>query len=232
MAVTPVLRPIVRSFKPKYVKEAAAHVRAGGHAVIWEQEKRAVLVFPKPADDNPDDFGAWAIYDLGKWRWHSHTKGTFKGLASTLVPRDCLWIVKRRAERDSMHPGATRKVAFDCTKCAACCQDNEVILQPEDLQRFRDGGRPDLAKPPFSKRHKDGRVLLTLLENKKCRHLKRDNKCGIYEIRPHPCREFPMGTECCLNARWDVLKLHDGVPPEGEARAVVKRRAERSADAL
>lgn len=213
MSVTPVHRPIVRSFKQKYAKEAAAHVRAGGHAVVWEDEKRAFLYFQEPAKDNPDDFGAWAVYDMGKWKWQVHKTGTFKGLACTLVPKDCLWIVKGRAERDSIHPGTTREVAFDCTKCAACCQDNEVILQESDLARFREGGRPDLAKPPFSKRHKDGRVLLTLLpENKKCRHLRRDKKCGIYEIRPHPCREFPMGTECCMFARSDVLGLHDGVP--------------------
>lgn len=152
MAVTPVERPIVRSFKPKFVKEAAAHVRAGGHAVVWETDKRAVLVFRTPAEDDPDDFGAWAVYDLAKSRWNTHDSGPFKGLSSILVPRDCHWIMKRRAERDSIHPGPTRKVAFDCTKCAACCQDNEVIMQDEDLQRFKDGGRPDLAKAPFVKR--------------------------------------------------------------------------------
>jgi Fe-S-cluster containining protein len=228
MAVTPVQRPIVRSFKPKWIKEAAAHVRAGGHAVVWETTTRAMLVFQTPAADNPDDFGAWAIYDMGKSRWTTHKTGPYKGLASTLVPRDCHWIVKRRVERDSIHPGPTRKVAFDCTKCAACCQDNEVIMQDEDLQRFKDGGRPDLTKAPFVKRHKDGRILLTLLDDKRCRHLKRDNKCGIYDIRPHPCREFPMGSECCMFARWDVLKLHDGLPPEDEVKVVAKRRAARA----
>jgi uncharacterized protein len=209
-----VLRPIVRSFKRRFVKEAAAHVRAGGHAILWENEKRALLVFPKPDDDDPEDFGAWAVYDMGKWRWHVHTAGTLKGLASTLVPRDCLWIAKRRTERDSIHPGTQRKIAIDCTKCAACCQDNEVVLQPDDIDRFKKAGRGELAKAPFAKRHKDGRIILTLLPSKRCRHLAKDNRCGIYEIRPHPCSEFPMGSECCLFARADILNLHDGVAPE------------------
>jgi uncharacterized protein len=216
MAARAIFRPLVRSFKRKYAREAAAHVRAGGHAVVWENDQRALLVFSKPAAGDDADFGLWAVYDMGKWRWREIDRGALKGLAMTLVPRDCLWIVKRRAERDSIHPGAKRKMVLDCTRCAACCQDNEVILLKEDLARFKEGGREDLTKPPFSKRHKDGRILLTLLPSKRCRHLEADNRCGIYAIRPHACSEFPAGSECCLFAREDILKIHDGVPPEEE----------------
>lgn len=211
MSVSPVLRPIVRSFKRKFEKEAVAHVRAGGHAVVWDSDKRAELYFRTPPQGHADDFGAWAVYDMGKSRWTNHKAGRFKGISSTLVPRDCLWIAKRRTERDSIHPGSTRAIAFDCTSCAACCRDNEVILQPSDVERFKEGGRPELAKPPYAKRHKDGRLILTLLPNKRCRHLKRNNHCGIYELRPHPCSEFPMGSECCIFAREDVLGLQDGL---------------------
>ena len=210
-------RPIVRSFKQKFIKEAAAHVWAGGHAIVWENDKRALLVFKDPPKEEPEDFGAWAVYDMGKSSWQTHQSGALKGLASTLVPRDCLWIAKRRTERDSIHPGPTRKMNLDCTKCAACCRDNEVILQPSDITRFKEGGRPELAKAPYAKRDSEGRLVLTLLENKRCRHLKRDNRCGIYELRPHPCSEFPAGSECCLFAREDVLGLYDGVKPTPEA---------------
>ncbi len=209
-------RPIVRSFKSKYIKEAAAHVRAGGHAIVWESEKRAQLVFQDPPADKPEDFGAWAVYDMGKSSWITHNAGTLKGLASTLVPRDCLWIARRRAERDSIHPGPTRKMSLDCTKCAACCLDNEVILQDVDVKRFKDAGRSDLVKAPYAKRNSEGRLVLTLLPNKRCHHLKRDNRCGIYELRPHPCSEFPAGSECCLYAREDGLGIYDGVKPTPE----------------
>lgn len=213
MASAAVYRPIVRSFTSTYAKEAAAHVRAGGHAIVWETKSKALLVFSEPAEDNPDDFGLWAVYDMGKWRWKLETKGALRGLATTPVPRDCLWIARRRAERDSIHRGARRKVGWDCTTCAACCQDNEVILLPEDIQRFKDGGRPELAKPPYAKRHRDGRIILTLLASKRCRHLETSNRCGIYSIRPHACSEFPMGSECCIFAREDILQLHDGAVP-------------------
>lgn len=213
MAATSVYRPVVRSFTSKFAREAAAHVRAGGHAVVWEKKNRAILVFGEPADGDADDLGLWAVYDMGKSRWKLETSGALEGLATTLVPRDCLWIVKRRAERDSIHLESRRKLSLDCTKCAACCRDNEVILLEEDLQRFKDGGRPELAKPPYAKRDKDGRLILTLLKSKRCRHLLDSNRCGIYAIRPHACSEFPMGSECCLFAREDVLNLHDGLPP-------------------
>jgi Fe-S-cluster containining protein len=213
MAAKPIYRPIVRSFSAKFAREAAAHVRAGGHAVYWEKKDRALLVFGEPAEGDADDFGLWSVYDMAKWRWKLVTTGPLKGLASTLVPRSCHWIVRRRAERDSIHPGSTRKVDFDCTKCAACCHDNEVVLLPEDVARLESGGRADLTKAPYAKRQKDGRILLTLLPSKRCRHLQTSNRCGIYELRPNSCSEFPMGSECCLFAREDVLGLHDGAVP-------------------
>ena len=63
----------------------------------------------------------------------------------------------------------------------------------------------------------EGRLVLTLLPNKRCHHLKRDNRCGIYELRPHPCSEFPAGSECCLYAREDVLDVYDGLKPDPDA---------------
>ena len=90
-------RPIVRSFKSKYTKEAAAHVRAGGHAFIWESESRATLVFTTPLEGDDENFGAWAVYDMGKWRWKLETTGALRGLATSRVPRDCLWIARRRS---------------------------------------------------------------------------------------------------------------------------------------
>ena len=218
MGAAGVYRPIVRSFDVKYAREAAAHVRAGGHAVVWESKKRAILVFGVPEDGDDDDLGLWAIYDMAKWRWKLVETGALKGLAHTLVPPGCHWIVRRRAERDSIHPGARRRVTFDCTKCAACCHDNEVVLLPDDIARLKAGGRPELAKPPYARRQKDGRILLTLLpsKSKASRHLEPSNRCGIYEIRPNSCSEFPMGSECCLYAREEGLKVHDGLPPENE----------------
>lgn len=209
MSTAAVMRPVVRSFTIRFAKDAAAYVRKGGQAIVWDSEKRARLFFSAP-DGDPADLGAWAAYDLGRHRWQVHARGTFSGLASVRVPADCLWIVTRRAERDSVHAGPRRRVAFDCTKCGACCRENEVVLGARDVARFKRAGRDELAKRPYARRRNDGRLVLTLLRNKRCRHLGRNLTCGIYEIRPHACSEFPMGSESCLFAREDELGKIDG----------------------
>lgn len=211
---TTVNRPIVRSFLARFHKECAAHVRAGGHGVYWEEPKRARLVLPVPDDDNPSDLALFSLLDLGKQRWKVEAKGPFAGLATVLVPRSENWIVLRRVERDSVHPGPTRKVRFDCLACGACCKDNEVILFPVDVERFREAGRSDLMKPPLARRV-NGKLVLTLLpETKRCRHLAKDNKCGIYTVRPDACSSFPVASECCLFARETELGIYDGLRPE------------------
>jgi Fe-S-cluster containining protein len=207
-----VRRPVVRSFKPKFLAEAARWVRRGGHAIVWEAPRRALLVFREPKEGDEMDLGAWAVLDLGKQRWSIAERGALAGLALTLVPRQHVDIVERWIERDSEWPGPTRTVEFDCLACGACCRDNEVVLHAVDVARFREGGRADLLKAPFS-RTRDGKLVLTLLRSKDCRHLGRDNKCGIYPIRPDACSEFPVASECCLYAREEEMGVFDGVPP-------------------
>jgi Fe-S-cluster containining protein len=202
-------RPIVRQFKPRYTREIAAHVRGGGHAVVWEGPKRAYMVFPAPKEGDEHDLAVWSLLDMGKSRWKRIEKGPLRGFGTSLVPRDCHEIVRHRAERDSIHEGTTRVMELDCLACGACCKDNEVILDEPDIARFRAGGRPELAKPPYA-RKKDGRLVLTLLKSKDCRQLMPDNKCAIYAIRPDACSTFPMASEPCLFSREEELGLVDG----------------------
>lgn len=212
--MTRVARPVVRSFKKKFAAEAARWVRAGGHAIVWEAPRRAVLVFREPREGDEMDLGEWAVLDLGKQRWSVETRGPFAKLATSLVPRPHLDVVERWIERDSEWPGPTRTVSFDCLACGACCRDNEVVLQEVDRERFVRGGRADLLKAPYSRR-RDGKLVLTLLASKDCRHLGKDNKCGIYPIRPDACSEFPVASECCLFAREEEMGVYDGVAPGG-----------------
>ncbi|MGO9712222.1 MAG: YkgJ family cysteine cluster protein [Polyangiaceae bacterium] len=210
-----VLRPIVRQFKSRFTREIAAHVRGGGHAVVWEsvapgERARANLVFPLPKDDD-HDLAVWSLLDMGKsGRWKRIERGPLRGFGTSLVPSDCHAIVRHRAERDSIHEGAVRAMELDCLECGACCKDNEVVLHDVDIARFRDAGREDLTKPPYA-RKKDGTLVLTLLASKNCRHLESDNKCAIYAIRPDACSMFPMGSEPCLFSREEELGVVDGV---------------------
>ena len=201
----------MRQFKEKYAREIAAHVRGGGHAVVWESAgpPRANLVFPAPRDDDDHDLAVWSLLDMGKSRWKLIDKGPLRGFGTSLVPRDCHEIVRHRAERDSVHAGTRRVMELDCLACGACCKDNEVVLNDVDVERFRDAGRPDLARPPFA-RTRDGKLVLTLLRSKSCKQLMPDNKCAIYAIRPDACSMFPMASEPCLFSREEELGIADG----------------------
>jgi Fe-S-cluster containining protein len=206
-------RPIVRQFKSRFTREIAAHVRGGGHAVVWESSpsgaRRAYMVFPAPKDDDEHDLAVWSLLDMGKSRWTRIEKGPLRGFGTSKVPRDCHEIVRHRAERDSIHEGTIRAMELDCLECGACCKDNEVILHEPDVERFRAGGRPELAKPPYA-RKRDGKLVLTLLKSKDCRQLMPDNKCAIYAIRPDACSTFPMASEPCLFSREEELGIVDG----------------------
>lgn len=207
-----VVRPVVRSFPARRIREAAIHVRRGGHAVLWESPSRARLLLPVPKENDPMDLALFSILDLGRERYDIVLQGAARGLATALVPRDCNDIVRRRAERDRVHRGHVRRVDFDCLACGACCKKNRVVLDDDDLARFEGAGRHDLAKMPYARRI-DGKLVMRLVRDGRCRHLKRQNRCGIYEIRPTMCRDFPVASECCLSARAEELQVHDGAPP-------------------
>ncbi len=205
-----VVRPVVRAFSARFEKEASRHVRAGGHAVVWDSARRCRLVFTEPREGDDMDLGVWSLLDLGKKKWDTVRRGALRGLAFAHVPADCMGIVEDRIRRDSIHPGSTRAMRLDCRTCAACCRANRVELEKTDLDRFARAGRPELARPPYARR--DGKkVVLRLLKSRDCRHLQADKRCGIYAIRPEACRYFPAGSESCLYSREEELGIVDGL---------------------
>jgi Fe-S-cluster containining protein len=125
------------------------------------------------------------------------------------VPHDCYSIVRERVSRDSVHPGPTHGLALDCLDCAACCRDNSVELDDEDIARFEHAGRGELAREPYARRD-DGTVVLILRRDKRCKHLADDHRCEIYAIRPSACSAFPPGSECCLSSREAEMGIVDG----------------------
>jgi uncharacterized protein len=214
MSAFRIVRPVVRSFDQRFVNEAALHVRAGGHALVWNGDKRVSLIFqapPRKKADRERDLGYWSLLDLGVDSYKRASAGALRGLVVHRVERDSVEIVRRRALRDSIHPHSTRTMRLDCETCAACCRDNKVILEPVDFARFKKAGREDLGRPPYTRR--DGeRVILRLLKSRDCRHLGADKRCGIYPLRPDSCRSFPAASESCLYSREVELGLVDGAP--------------------
>jgi Fe-S-cluster containining protein len=209
---------VVRSFTARFEREAAAHVRAGGHAIVWDgapldgspAEPSARLVVPRPKPGDVHDLGRWAMLDIGRWGHSIVRRGPMKGLAFMRVPDDAIAIVRERVERDSVIAGATTPMLLDCLACASCCKANEVVLEKRDVARFRRAGRPELARKPYTRRERDGRVVLVLRRDERCQHLGRDNKCGIYAIRPDACSTFPAGSEGCLYSREEELGIFEG----------------------
>jgi hypothetical protein len=206
-------RPVVRSFTARFAPAAAAHVRAGGHAVVWGPKPRvARLVVRKPRKGDEEDLGYWSMLDLEQDDYVVPRSGPLAGLAVLRVTGDSHGILRDRVERDSVHPGPTRRMSLDCLACGSCCRRNQVILEDEDVERFERAGRGELARRPYAK-HKDGRLQLVLRKDGDCKHLARDNRCGIYRIRPEACSTFPIASECCLSAREDELGIVDGASP-------------------
>lgn len=219
MATERVVRPVVRAFRREFEEEAAAHVRRGGHALVYEATgggellaKRGVvrLVFQKPRGRVASDLGYWSLLDLGLTRWSTIPRGPLRGLAFARVPGDCVEIVRDRVARDSIHPGSTRTMQLDCKACAACCRNNRVEIEAADLARFRRAGRPELGRAPYVRKG-DGKLVLRLLRSRDCRHLTREKECAIYELRPDSCRSFPPGSEGCLFSREEELGVVDGL---------------------
>jgi hypothetical protein len=209
MTATQVTRPVVRSFKWPFLDGAVSWVRAGGHAIVWLSPRKARLVFARPHDSDEFDLGRWSALDLGRPDYAVAKRGAFAGMAYVRIPHDCYGIVRDRVVRDSVHPEPTRSLELDCLACAACCKDNRVELDEEDVARFEGAGRADLASPPYARRD-DGTIVLVLRRDKRCKHLGEDNRCGIYAIRPIACSSFPPGSECCLSSREEELGLVDG----------------------
>ncbi|MDP9150498.1 MAG: YkgJ family cysteine cluster protein [Myxococcota bacterium] len=209
MSATRVVRPVVRSFKWPFLQEAASWVLAGGHAVVWLSPRKARLVFAKPPDGDDLDLGRWSALDLGRSEFEVAKKGPFVGMAYLRIPHDCYAIVRERVLRDSVHPEAKREMALDCLLCAACCRDNRVELDSDDVARFVDAGRGELARMPYARRE-DGTIVLVLRKDKRCKHLEEDNRCGVYALRPSACSTFPPGSECCLSSREAELGVVDG----------------------
>ena len=203
-------RPVWRRFRPRYLERAAAHVRRGGHAAIVRDDGSVEVLLTVDAKGKITELGRWSLLAIEQQRWRRVKEGAATGLAWARVNADYGGSVLDWCERDSVHPGATRKVKLDCLECAACCHDANVLLDRDDFTRWRKAGRADLCDKAYIKRASDGKVTLRFAASGKCQHLGRDKKCRIYSIRPDNCSVFVVGSEACLAAREDTLGLRDG----------------------
>jgi Fe-S-cluster containining protein len=202
-------RPVWRRYRPRFLPHAAAHVRRGGHAAIVHESGRVDVLLTVGEAGKITELGLWSLLAIEQRRWVRVKKGAAQGLATARVSDKFAGSVIDWCDRDSIHAGSTRRIELDCLDCAACCHQANVVMDEADLDRFREGGRPDLARKDYVKRSRDGRITLRFAPSGRCQHLQ-GKACGIYPIRPDNCRVFVVGSEACLAAREDTLKVRDG----------------------
>ncbi|GAC1585490.1 MAG: hypothetical protein NVS3B20_27570 [Polyangiales bacterium] len=197
-----VLRPLWRAFLPTDLASAARHARSGGIAVVKARPWH-LLGDAGPRDQElPPLFVDWAIRAVEAARWAEVTEGPTRGLVKATIASEWRERVGEWIARDEAFAGATSVAHFNCMKCAACCYDNRVVLDEEDMMRFRSANRKDLIRSIVRRK---GVPLLPLHKTTKaCIRLGKDLACTIYPVRPNMCREFPAGTEQCMTSREDL----------------------------
>ena len=195
-----VQRPVARAFDAGEAPLAVAWARNGGHALLREAPGRLVWLARVPLDREETALARFALLDLGRQRFGRPSRGSYAGLLVVRVATFAAWVLERRVLRDVAHAVARVSVAFDCTRCGACCRDNEVTLGPVDVRRLRDAGYSALRARGLV-RYQGGKLRLALAPGGACVLLGADQLCQAYQARPMACRAFPMGSEPCLSAR-------------------------------
>lgn len=209
MPKTKIVRPVWRRFAPKFLSRAAAWVRSGGQAAIVHDETKIDIILATDDEGKLTELGLWSLLAIEQRGSRVVSEGPAKGLRMAKAARHSTFAVLDWCERDSAHPGPTRTLRLDCLECGSCCHEANVILDDDDLERFREAGRVELTKSKFIKRSRDGKVRLRFAPDGRCQHLADDLKCRIYELRPFNCSVFPAGSEACLAARESTRKWRD-----------------------
>lgn len=117
-----------------------------------------------------------------KSRRHQGSLTAFLKKLDDIVPEDMPAVV---AEED-------QKVwsQIDCTQCAHCCKTMTPTFTSKDLKRISAhlGLTPKIMKSKWLKQDESGDWVN---RETPCQFLLADNRCGIYEVRPKDCAEFP-----------------------------------------
>jgi hypothetical protein len=181
-------RPVWRRFRPTFAARAAAHVRHGGHAAIVHKTGRVDLLLTVGDDKKITELGLWSLLAIEQRRWRRVKVGAAKGLATARVAPKFTGSVIDWCDRDSIHEGPTRTIHLDCLDCGACCHTANVVMDEADLDRFREGGRPDLV-------HKDLHQALARRPHHAALRAEREVPAPRrgHQVRhlPHPPRQLP-----------------------------------------
>ncbi|MEZ4407125.1 MAG: hypothetical protein R3A52_11685 [Polyangiales bacterium] len=194
-------RPVWRSYDPRWVANAAAHARAGGHALVREAPRWWVLL-PSGDDGSIPELTAWALMDARLGALSTVTSGPAAGMLRVTVPVGARSLVEGWCERDAGVATSTSPVDFDCRACAMCCRRNRALVDDDDIEAWRAVGRAELATEAYLRTVR-GRRALRVLRGGDCVHLRgerlRDLRAAARELRG-----LPDGQRGCLSSREEA----------------------------
>lgn len=96
------------------------------------------------------------------------------------------------------------KLAFkkiDCLDCANCCKKMSPTYKKEDVKRISKYLGMTFQQYYDKYLEKDDDSGDYMNKSTPCQFLKKDNKCGIYPVRPRDCSGFP-------HTQWRDFKLY------------------------
>lgn len=101
---------------------------------------------------------------------------------------------------------------IDCLDCAHCCTSTGPLFSSKDIERISKSlkMKPGRFVEQYLRIDEDGDYVLQELP---CPFLGADNYCGIYEVRPKACREYPHTDHDKMQQQFKILKKNVEICP-------------------
>lgn len=123
--------------------------------------------------------------------------------ASSNLPRYSRFLKRARVREvlnrlPGLHEEAFSRI--DCLDCAACCKNYSPRFKTPDIKRISKslGMKEGAFIEKYLRLDEEGDFVV---KTTPCPFLQKDNRCGIYDIRPSDCSRFPYTDEDVLLKR-------------------------------
>jgi len=122
-----------------------------------------------------------------------HIPGKLTAAQKTLYRKLFATMRKRKSANDDTLISEVHDIVFsgiNCLDCANCCKTHSPIILQKDIEGICE--HLHIKQNEFVSKYllldEDGDWVFYTVP---CPFLQNDNKCGIYEVRPKACREYP-----------------------------------------
>ena len=161
-------RPVVRSFTRPHSRAPLIWVRAGGHAIVWIAPRKARLVFlDRRTATRATSAGGRPSISVAPAT--SSPEAVPSRASASSRSLTMLRDRARRAVRDAIH--AARRARWTSTAWRAEPAAGTTASSSKSRPRALRAGRPGRPRARALARRDDGKVVLVLRRDKRCRHL-------------------------------------------------------------